>query len=76
MDTRQPLLPNHLLVLSGKKFRLQDKPLKGGSLLVYSARLEDDITRDTYMIKEFYPVEFERIAICERLDNGKQDVKK
>ena len=68
MDNRQPLPPGYLLTLNNQKFRLLDRPLRGGSSLVYSARLEDGNTRDFFMIKEFYPIEL--CEVIKRMPDG------
>jgi serine/threonine protein kinase/tetratricopeptide (TPR) repeat protein len=68
MGERSALPHNHLLTLEGRKYRLHGTPIPGGSSLVYKARLEDDITRDFFMIKEFYP--YDLVDYIERMPDG------
>jgi len=49
------LVPNNILTLQGRAYQLLGEPVLGGSSLVYKARLQNDISRDIYMIKEFFP---------------------
>ena len=57
MNKRCALQPNYVLKLEKRNYRLQGEPIQGGSSLVYKARLENDITADFFMIKEFFPAD-------------------
>ena len=49
------LIPNNILTLNGLDYHLRGEPIKGGSSLVYKARLQNSIHNDIFMIKELHP---------------------
>ena len=58
MTTLFHLLPDNILTLDSRNYKLLEAPVMGGSSLVYKVRPLDGVFQDVYMVKEFCPHDF------------------